>query len=164
MGFLNRFVGCVLFRCVVRVPRICIMFCSFLCLPIPCDAFHCCEFSFVPFLFAILRCLLFVVLLSFEIIRKAFRLCSTCRFILFSGSPSILFKFILKQLIGFETIIEKKELAIVSSGSECVPRRKWVNRLVVGFVVQEITSVKLKSFVQPLLSRFLSLPKGQFLI
>lgn len=148
MGFLNRFVGCVLFGCVVRVPRICIIFrFAFLCLPMPCDAFHWCDFSFVPFLFAILRCLRFVVLLSFEIIRKAFRLCSICRFVLFSGSPSILFKFILKQLIGFETIIEKKELAIVSSGLECVPRRKWISRLVVGFIVQEITFVKLKRFV-----------------
>lgn len=48
-------------------------------------------------------------------------------------------------------------IAIVSSGSECVPRRKWVNGLVVGFVVQEITSEIWKSV--ELLSRSLDSTK-----
>lgn len=85
----------------------------------------------------------------------------------FSDSPSIQVYFKAIDWIS-ETIIAKKKkkqkgkswrtgIAIVSSGSECVPRRKWVNGLVVGFVVQEITSEILKSVV--LLSRSLDSTK-----
>lgn len=85
----------------------------------------------------------------------------------FSDSPSIQVYFKAIDWIS-ETIIANKKkkkkgkswrtgIAIVSSGSECVPRRKWVNGLVVGFVVQEITSKILKSVV--LLSRSLDSTK-----
>lgn len=113
MGFLNRFVACVVvLQCGSRTAYL------YYVSPHPLSFFQytatlfiAAISPFVPFLFAILRCLRFVVLLPFEIIRQAFRLCSICRFVFLSGSPSIVFKFILKQLIGFETIIGKKELA-----------------------------------------------------
>lgn len=56
------------------------------------------------------------------------------------ASPLIVFKFILKQLIGFETMIEKIcHCSCVLSGLEYVLKRKWLYLLLVRFIPDQMS-------------------------